>query len=125
LILLDTHVLIWAVLDSPRLGTRARRLIADSPNRFVSSLSHVEIAVKRAKGKLPLPADFSDQLPSQMFEELPFSTRHAAGVRDLIGQVVGDPFDWMLLAQSRVDGLTLVTADENLLQFSNTVDATE
>lgn len=124
MILLDTHVVIWAAIDSPLLGPRTRRLISETPVRYVSSLSHVEIAMKRAQGKLPLPPDFSTRLSSDQLSELPFNDRHAAGVVNIAGQVSGDPFDWMLLAQARVDSLTLVTADRNLLTFDNTVDAT-
>jgi PIN domain nuclease of toxin-antitoxin system len=85
----------------------------------------VELAIKRAKGKFPVAPGFADALRGQGLVELPFTTGHAAGVEALVGQIAGDPFDWMILAQARAEGLTLITADRRLLAFANTVDASQ
>lgn len=123
MILLDTHAAVWAVTDSPRLGAQARTAIRDARQRYVSSLTHVEIAIKRAKGKFPIAPGFANALNDHGLVDLPFAARHAAGVEALVGQITGDPFDWMILAQARVEALTLITADRRLLTFDNTVDA--
>ncbi len=123
MILLDTHAAFWAVTDSPRLGPLARTVIREARERYISSLTHVEIAIKRATGKFPVAPGFANALNDHGLVDLPFAARHATGVEALAGQIAGDPFDWMILAQARVEGLALITADRRLLTFDNTVDA--
>lgn len=109
-LLLDTHVLIWWLDDSPRLGDHARSAIADGANQiFVSAVSACEMSIKTASGKLRAPADLERQLADNSFEELPFTVRHGVAVRDLPPHH-GDPFDRMLVAQAVCEGLTIVTA---------------
>lgn len=125
MILLDTQVVYWSMVEPERLGRRARSLIASTPSRFVSSITHVEFAIKQMKGKLHVPADLPASLAAAGFEALAFSDAHAQGIRDLPTLAGHDPFDRMLLAQAHVGGLSLVTSDRHLLEFAGTVDATQ
>jgi len=109
-LLLDTNVLIWWLEDSPRLGKQAREAITGEPEVVVSAVSAVEIAAKAAIGKLRVPGDLVEQIAEQTMVALPVTVRHGLAV----GQLPlhhRDPFDRLLIAQARCEGLTIVTAD--------------
>lgn len=114
-LLLDTHALLWWLLDSPELGATARAAIADPAQRvLVSAASAWELATKQRIGKLPEAGDivtnFSAYLRKQRFEPLPISAEHALAA----GQLPGphrDPFDRMLMAQAQIEGAAVVTTD--------------
>lgn len=116
-VLLDTHVLLWALASPERLSERARSVIADPRHAvFVSAASLWEIELKRALGKLRTPLDLDDQLAERRFLELPVRVRHALAVRDL-PPLHRDPFDRMLVAQAIADDLTLVSATEQIFAY--------
>lgn len=114
-ILLDTHALLWWLLDDPRLTDAARRAISPADHRvLVSSASAWELTTKQRLGKLPEIGDIVETLPRHLrlerFEALPIGFEHAL----LAGQLPGphrDPFDRMLIAQSRKENLHVVTCD--------------
>lgn len=110
-LLLDSHVLLWALLDPDRLGASARSHI-ESPdsNVYVSPVSAWEIEIKRALGKLDVPDDLEAQLKQQRFTEWPLRLRHVAALSAL-PPLHRDPFDRMLIAQASCDDLVLVTHD--------------
>ena len=117
-LLLDTHVLLWWLLDDSRLSAAARAALADGSNTIlVSAASAWEVAIKASLGKLPLPpeaeARIADAVVEAGFIQLPVTFAHAAGVRTLPWRH-RDPFDRLLVAQSKVEGLTLVTGDSAL-----------
>lgn len=113
-LLLDTQVLLWCLADPGRLASKARRRIEGSGQVvFVSAISAWEIEIKRALGKLQAPNDLEEQLSERRFTELPVRLAHVAELRSL-PNLHRDPFDRMLVAQARVEQLTLVTADEQL-----------
>lgn len=126
-LLLDTHTLIWALTRPNALPHPIQRLIADHRNAvFVSSASLFEIAAKRAAtgGRSPnLGAeDALVLLRSADFAILKIEPEHAAAVETL-APFHGDPFDRLLLAQATVENLRLVTHDERLAAYSDTVIA--
>jgi PIN domain nuclease of toxin-antitoxin system len=109
--LLDTHVLLWWMDDAKELSDDLRRLIADPSHvLFVSAVSIWEARVKQSVGKLELPANFASVLAAQSFEELPITHAHAQAIEKLPA-VHRDPFDRMLIAQAKCEGLTLLTRD--------------
>jgi PIN domain nuclease of toxin-antitoxin system len=119
--LLDTHALIWWLLDDAKLSQAVRAVIVDPLNQtFVSAVSVWEIANKRSINKLPLPTEgdreFFAALASSGFRELPVTWAHAYAVRSLPWHH-RDPFDRLLIAQSQVEGMTLVTADAACLKY--------
>jgi PIN domain nuclease of toxin-antitoxin system len=110
-LLLDTHILLWWLANSPSLPNQARDLIADPSNAvFVSAVTLWEIWLKQSLGKLQLPSDFEEKLTGESFESLPLLAAHTREVAGLPWRH-RDPFDRMLIAQARVARLTLVTAD--------------
>lgn len=116
-LLLDTHVLLWALADPGRLAPEARAEI-ESPdsNVFVSAASGWEIAIKRALGKLEAPNDLEDQLRQKRFTELPVHLRHVAALERLPA-LHRDPFDRILVAQSVCDDIILVSHDQHVLAY--------
>jgi PIN domain nuclease of toxin-antitoxin system len=126
-LLLDTHVLIWWLLDSDQLGKRARTAILRPGTRlFISSASVWEISIKSAAGRLKLREPLGKCLPDLVrsgFRPLPVSFEHALAVRDLPPHHA-DPFDRMLIAQARSEDLTLMTADAAITAYDvRTIDA--
>jgi len=122
-LLLDTHVVLWWLADDPRLTPKARSLIADPVNGpVVSAASAWEIAIKQGLGKVMLDGDFEQAVLEQGFATLAISFRHAMATLDL-PLVHRDPFDRLLVAQARVEGLSLLSADPLLERYPVTVIA--
>lgn len=114
-LLLDTHALLWWLLDDPALSTPARAAISNGRQRvLVSAASGWEISTKYRLGKLPqaedIVANFAAYLRKQRFDTLPIHLSHALAAGRLPGPH-RDPFDRMLMAQAQLDSLLLVTAD--------------
>jgi PIN domain nuclease of toxin-antitoxin system len=112
-LLLDTHALIWWIGGDEKLGLTAQAAIADVGNEIlISAVSAMEIATKFRLGKLAeaerLAQDFEAIIEEQGFASLSISVRHAslAGSLQLSHK---DPFDRLLIAQSILENLTLVT----------------
>ena len=120
-LLLDTHVLLWWLADAPELSEAARDLIRDS-NRavWVSAVSAWEIAIKKALGKLEAPDDLVAALEANGFRSLPIQVTHAL-LAGSLPRIHDDPFDRMLVAQAKAEGLTLVTADARLTAYGVSV----
>ncbi|HEY8473889.1 MAG TPA: type II toxin-antitoxin system VapC family toxin [Natronosporangium sp.] len=123
-LLLDTHVLLWWLDDSPALGVKARELISLGENEvFVSAISAAEIASKSSVGKLRVPADLEQQIEENAFTPLPFRVRHGLAVETLPLHH-RDPFDRLLIAQAQCEDLAVVTADQVFAAYDvRTVDA--
>jgi len=116
-LLIDTHVLLWWLDDNPTLSKKAREVIADGNNIiFVSAAVIWEIRIKQAIGKLKIPKDFKNILSKEPFEMLAITDEHAHAVGRL-PLYHRDPFDRMLIAQAKVEGLTLVTRDTHLKKY--------
>lgn len=110
-LLVDTHVLIWAVLADAALPERFRTALSDPDAEVhVSAVSVWEVTIKRALGKLTVPADLFDQAEASGCVALPITWDHARAV-EALPLHHADPFDRMLIAQARVEGLTLMSAD--------------
>ncbi|MBI4875996.1 MAG: type II toxin-antitoxin system VapC family toxin [Acidobacteria bacterium] len=120
-ILLDTHLFLWWLSDSPSLPVPARALIADPENTvFVSAVSHWEIWLKVSLGKLSLPADFEKRTAEESFESLPLTAAQTRRVA-LLPWHHRDPFDRMLAAQAQAENLTLLTADDRVAAYGDFV----
>ena len=111
-LLLDSHAFLWWLAEDPKLGARARTAVADpSSTVYISAATVWELAIKAALGKLDLGgADLVEEIEANSFIELPMAARHALAAATL-PRHHDDPFDRMLIAQARVEGLTLVTRD--------------
>ena len=123
-LLLDTHIALWALVDSPQLSVRARDLLLDPSHRvFVSSASLWEIAIKRAlgRGDMPIGASEAESLFARAgYEELPIRWVHAARVEHL-PPIHSDPFDRILVAQAITEPMTLLTHDSTVAQYSDSI----
>jgi PIN domain nuclease of toxin-antitoxin system len=119
-VLLDTHLLLWAISIPARLKLRARTLIEQS-DVYVSTASIWEISIKSGLGKLAAhPRLVLEAVEPSGFKILPVSGEHAARVFELPA-VHRDPFDRMLLAQALTEPLTLLTDDEVLGRYGDYV----
>jgi PIN domain nuclease of toxin-antitoxin system len=119
--ILDTHAFLWWNMDDPQISLTARQFIADGSNEiFLSAASAWEIAIKCARGRLVLPADppayVADRMASQHFQPLPVQVSHALHVYSL-PDVHADPFDRLLIAQSQLEDLPILTADPLFAQY--------
>ena len=116
-LLLDTHVLLWWLEDSPSLPDRIKDVIADSRNAVLVSAAVVwEIRIKQALGRLSLPANFRQVLEQQPFESLSITADHAHALAGL-PMHHRDPFDRLLVAQAQAEELVLVTHDARMEQY--------
>lgn len=113
-LLLDTHVLLWCLADDPTLPENVRTTVVDSSNSvFVSAASGWEIAIKKALGKLEAPDDLPEAISICRFEPLSITLAHAMKA-GFLPRHHNDPFDRMLVAQSILEGCTLVTRDHRI-----------
>jgi PIN domain nuclease of toxin-antitoxin system len=120
-LLLDTHLVLWAMQDSKQLSPTARKHIRAAEANYVSAASLWEIAIKAALGKLSIDSDMlEEQLDVAGFQPLPITWRHTAQVRKL-PMHHRDPFDRMLVAQAVSEPLRLLTHDEGLRAYSDLV----
>ena len=116
-LLLDTHVVLWWLARVPRLGSQARAAISSPASEvYVSAITGGEIGIKKALGRLEAPDDLPAQLSAHGFVELPLALRHGLALAEL-PMHHRDPFDRLLLAQARVEGLTLVTANRAMSAY--------
>lgn len=117
-LLLDTHILLWWATDDPDLPPRCRDLLLDREHVVhYSSLSIWEVAIKHAKGHLPVPADLLHEESTRAgLIELPFTGTHAARVGKL-PPLHPDPFDRGLIAQALETPLVLVSQDEKIHRY--------
>ena len=119
--ILDTHLLLWWLTDSPLLSASARQLIADPDNTvFVSAVSLWEIWLKVSLGMLGLRADFEERLAAEGFENLPVTSAQTREIASLPWRH-RDPFDRMLIAQARTEKMTLLTADDTVAGYGESV----
>jgi PIN domain nuclease of toxin-antitoxin system len=119
--LLDTHTFLWWNTEAPQLSMHARELIADGQNEiFLSATSAWEISIKSAKGKLVLPEPPAQYILNRMslygFQPLPIQVSHAVRVYDL-PRHHDDPFDRLLIAQSQIESMPLISADPEMRKY--------
>jgi PIN domain nuclease of toxin-antitoxin system len=113
--LLDSHTLLWWILDDSSLTRKARETIADTGNLImVSAASAWELAIKFRGGKLTraadLVSDFSSAVDQEGFHLLPISADH--GIRaGLLPGLHKDPFDRMLIAQAQAENVPVISND--------------
>jgi PIN domain nuclease of toxin-antitoxin system len=120
-LLLDTHLVLWAMQDSKRLSSAARKQIRSADANYVSAASLWEIAIKASLGKLSVDSELLEQqLDVAGFQPLPITWQHTVQVHKL-PMHHRDPFDRMLVAQAVSEPLRLLTHDEGLRVYSDLV----
>ena len=123
-LLLDTHLLLWAAGAPQRLPAAARKLVADRGNElWFSVVSLWEVAIKRSLGREDFRADphlLRRGLLENGYAELAIAGEHAIAV-DALPRLHKDPFDRMLVAQARMEGITLLTADPQVARYEGPI----
>ena len=119
-LLLDTHVVLWWLMDDPALRDDLKRRLDDDPDVFVSPASVWEVAIKQSVGKLTQLPGLPEEIMDSGFRSLPITAQHAllAGRLPFIHR---DPFDRMLVAQARCDDMTLATRDPMIHKYDVSV----
>jgi PIN domain nuclease of toxin-antitoxin system len=122
--LFDTHLLLWAGSGSDRLPSPARDILATPANRVAfSPVSIWEVAIKAALGRTDFHVDakrFHRGLLTAGYTEIAITGAHTAMIGDL-PPVHKDPFDRLLVAQAKQEGLTLVTSDPLIARYSRDI----
>ena len=123
-LLLDTHLLVWAMGEPERLAPALVRLLEDPMNTPVFSIASLwELVIKRGLDRPDFrlePPLLRQALLEAGWRELPVEAHHVL----VVGQLPAlhrDPFDRLLLAQAQADGLLLITADQQLAQYPGPV----
>jgi PIN domain nuclease of toxin-antitoxin system len=114
--LLDTHVVLWQLAGTRRLGERAREAMATATELAFSVVSFAEIGVKASTGRLAVPPDLLGHVEATGLRVLGLSAEHALAVAGLPLHH-RDPFDRLLVAQARHERLTLVSADARMAEY--------
>jgi PIN domain nuclease of toxin-antitoxin system len=115
-LLLDTQIVLWQLAGSRAVRSEARAAIERATELAFSVVSFAEIGVKAAIGKLTVPADLHDHVLRSGLKVLGLAPDHGL----LVAQLPlhhRDPFDRLLIAQARCEGLTIVTADQRFSEY--------
>ena len=124
ILLLDTHLLLWAVGTPDRLSTQARSLLEEPDNQLAFSVASLwEIAIKRGLGRSDFQVDprlLRRGLTDNGYRELAITGEHALQV-DALPPIHKDPFDRILVAQAMAEGITLLTSDEIVARYPGPV----
>ena len=123
-LLLDTHLLLWAASAPERLSRKARALLLAADNQLLfSSASLWEIIIKRSLGRSDFNVDprrLWRMLLVNGYRELSITSEHTIAV-DNLPTLHKDPFDRILVAQARVEGLLLLTVDKTVAKYGEGV----
>jgi PIN domain nuclease of toxin-antitoxin system len=123
--LLDTRLLLWAASEPERLSPRARTMITDEYSHLWFSVASVwEVILKASLGRTDFHVDphlLRRSLLESDFTELDITGSHVTAVAEL-PPVHRDPFDRILLAQARTEGMTLITADSAVARYPSDVE---
>jgi PIN domain nuclease of toxin-antitoxin system len=123
-LLVDTHILLWLTGVSRRLPPSAREIIEDASNAvFFSTASIWEVVIKARRGHDNFAVDarkLRGNLIENNYQELPILGEHALGVANL-PDIHKDPFDRIIIAQSFVEGLVMLTADKTVARYGGLI----
>lgn len=123
-LLVDTHLLLWASEASPRLSRGAQKMISDPTNELIFSVASIwEISIKHAKGLSSFhahPGTVWEGLLENGYAELAVLGKHAV-VAGNLPKIHKDPFDRILIAQSMVEGITLLTSDATVARYPGSI----
>lgn len=115
--LLDTHIVLWWLLEPEKINQKTREIIGDKENDiFVSSVSFWELGIKSALGRFTIPRNIIEVLVNEGFKMLPIAPEEALGVMDL-PPLHQDPFDRLLIVQAKFNDLVLITKDKKILNY--------
>ncbi|MGE7960029.1 type II toxin-antitoxin system VapC family toxin [Pseudomonas sp. NPDC089530] len=117
-VLLDTHILLWALSDDPKLSAKARKLIEGAAEIYISAASFWEMAIKVGLGKLDVDLEqIREYCLASGFIELAITAEHAIALKDLEHHH-RDPFDRLIVATAISEPMRLLSADPLVAQYS-------
>jgi PIN domain nuclease of toxin-antitoxin system len=123
-LLLDTHLLLWAAATPERLSAEARTLINSADNELSFSVASVwEIVIKNGLGRDDFrvePRVLRRGLLDNGYSELAILSAHTVAI-DSLPNIHKDPFDRLLVAQAMVEGITLLTTDDRVLEYGGPI----
>lgn len=115
--LLDTHILLWWLIDPNKIKPKARKIISDKTNPiFVSSVSFWEMAIKQSIGRLNLPHNLLETMATESFKILPILPEETLSIADL-PLLHSDPFDRLLIMQAKLQDLIIMTRDTQIIEY--------
>ena len=123
-ILLDTHMILWAMLDDPKLNNKMRNIILDPNNTIYYSIASMwEVQIKYDIKKMPISGiEFMHYCEQAGYHKLPVDDLHvvelAGLVRDEAAPYHNDPFDRILISQAKAEGFTFLTHDSLLRGYN-------
>ncbi len=120
--MLDTHVFLWMISALEKLSQTAKDIIQNPDNTlFISAISGWEIVIKHKLGKLELPDNAGKYLLEQMrmngIKDIPVLMEHSLKVLDL-PDIHKDPFDRMIISQSSVEQIPVISGDQSIAQYN-------
>jgi PIN domain nuclease of toxin-antitoxin system len=115
-LLLDTHVVLWWLLDDPTLSDDVKSFLDDEPDLWLSAATIWEIAIKTGSGKLSGPSDLAEHVRDCGFGLLSITADDAMAAARL-PPIHRDPFDRVLVAQANARGLALATRDASIQRY--------
>ena len=123
--LLDTHAFLWFVLDDQKISAKAKLIIEDSKNIiYFSAASAWEIAIKTELARLKIKGDLDsfiiEQLSTNSFVPLSITISHSLYTKQL-PLVHKDPFDRIIIAQSKLENLPLISKDKKIRKYKVTM----
>ena len=119
--LMDTHAFLWFVSDDNRLSSKAKSIIKNNNNEiYFSAASAWEISIKSKLGRMKLGEDLGsfiiEQLTANSFGPLAITISHSLYTEKL-PQIHKDPFDRMMISQSKVENMVLITGDKKIREY--------
>ena len=119
--LIDTHVMIWILSDSKKISEKARTTLDSGEKVYISIASLWEIAIKQGIGKLDLSYSIEDivsKCDAYGISILDIKAKHLDNMKSL-PDIHKDPFDRLIVSQALVEGLDLISKDENIVKYPN------
>lgn len=117
-LLIDTHILIWILIDDSRLTPKARKLLDKASEIYISTASFWEMAIKQNLGKLDLQLEqVIEECQNLGIQELPVTAEHTLALLGL-EPLHKDPFDRLLVAVAKAEPMKLLTADSKVAAYT-------
>lgn len=118
-VLLDTHILLWTLSEDPKLSSKAKKLIENAAEIYISAATFWELSIKVGLGKLTVDLDeIREYCLESGFVELPITPEHAIAVKDLEHHHK-DPFDRLIVATAISEPMKLLTADSQVAEYTS------
>jgi PIN domain nuclease of toxin-antitoxin system len=114
--LIDSHVALWWLDGSDKLGPESRRQLQSADEVFFSAVTPWELGIKRALGELDFPDGLASALVASGLTELPISAAHGESAARMPAHH-HDPFDRLLVAQAQIEALVLMSADRAMTPY--------